>query len=250
LTASAPRPASAGPFFTRSCIPYPSIRGKRQQNGVSSGSLDECADRGTVQPDDESGSPGALLRRGPLRTARAAFTAGSSSKPGGGAGCSCVPRRREDPLPQPPYVVLMGAPVDGVPHQGVVRRSVHHEVSNLPSDSDGLTSIRFTAHLPTSASLSGPGHHGPVSGQLPATATWRSGHGRRGFLSAFAHRHSLLGHPVPASGIPPLSRLAYRATAAARTLSGFPRSARVRHDRGGCLLYSGAAVSSRPPRPR
>ena len=31
-----------------------------------------------------------------------------------------------------------------------------------------LTSIRFTAHLPTSAPLSGPGHHGPVSGQLPS----------------------------------------------------------------------------------
>jgi hypothetical protein len=31
-----------------------------------------------------------------------------------------------------------------------------------------LTSIRFTAHLPTSAPLSGPGHHGSVSGQLPS----------------------------------------------------------------------------------
>jgi hypothetical protein len=61
----------------------------------------------------------------------------------------------------------MRAPVNGVPAQDIVRRSVHHEVSNLPSDSDGLTSICFTAHLPTSASLSGPGHHGPVSGQLP-----------------------------------------------------------------------------------
>jgi len=29
-----------------------------------------------------------------------------------------------------------------------------------------LTSIRFTAHLPTSAPLSGPGHRGSVSGQL------------------------------------------------------------------------------------
>ena len=121
---------------------------------------------------EQSGSPGALLRRGPLRTARAAFTAGSSSKLRDGAGCRFLsvprspPRRREDPLPQPPYVVLMRAPVDGVPHQGIVRRSVHHEVSNLPSDSDGLTSIRFTAHLPTSAPLSRPGHRGPVSGQL------------------------------------------------------------------------------------
>jgi hypothetical protein len=32
---------------------------------------------------------------------------------------------------------------------------------------------------------------------------------------------------------------------AARTLPGFPCSARMRYDRGGCLLYSGAMVSSR-----
>ena len=48
------------------------------------------------------------------------------------------PRRREDPLPQPSYVALRRAPVNGVPHQDIVRRSVHREVSNLPSDSDGI----------------------------------------------------------------------------------------------------------------
>ena len=48
------------------------------------------------------------------------------------------PRRREDPLPQPSYVVLRRAPVNGVPQQDIVRRSVHREVSNLPSDSDGI----------------------------------------------------------------------------------------------------------------
>ena len=37
----------------------------------------------------KSGSPGALLRRGPLRTARAAFTASSSSKPRDGPGLQC-----------------------------------------------------------------------------------------------------------------------------------------------------------------
>src|SRR6185437_14824025 len=63
--------------------------GKWKQDGVSRCSFDECADRGTVQPDDESGSPGALLRRGPLRTARAAFAASSSSKPGDGLGLQC-----------------------------------------------------------------------------------------------------------------------------------------------------------------
>ncbi len=40
-------------------------------------------------PPEKSGSPGALLRRGPLRTARAAFTAGSSSKPRDGPGLQC-----------------------------------------------------------------------------------------------------------------------------------------------------------------
>ena len=60
---------------------------------------------------------------GPPKNCPCAFTAGSSSKLRGGAGF--VPHRREDPLSQPPYVVFMRAPVDGVPHQGVVRRSVH-----------------------------------------------------------------------------------------------------------------------------
>jgi hypothetical protein len=112
-----------------------------------------------------------------------------------------------------------------------------------------LTSIRFTAHLPTSAPLSGPGHHGSVSGQLPSNGHLEEQPHRCGFLSAFAHRHSLLGHPVPARGFRHSLRLAYRTATAAQTLSGFPRSAHVRNDRGGCLLYSGAAVSSRPPRP-
>src|SRR4029450_4267333 len=77
-----------------------------------------------------------------------------------------VPRRREDPLPQPPYVVLVEPPVDGVPAQGIARRSVHHEVSNLPSEAGGYVPHRFTAHLPTSAPLSRPRHRGRVSGQL------------------------------------------------------------------------------------
>jgi hypothetical protein len=38
---------------------------------------------------DQSGRTGGLLRRSPLRTARAAFTASSSSKPRGGSGVWC-----------------------------------------------------------------------------------------------------------------------------------------------------------------
>jgi len=46
-----------------------------------------------------AGSPGTLPRRGPLRTARAAFTASSSSKPQGRFRVKCwLLRRLEDPL--------------------------------------------------------------------------------------------------------------------------------------------------------
>src|SRR5674476_72721 len=45
------------------------------------------------------------------------------------AGPKPYPRRREDPLPQTPYVLLGGPPTNGVPVQGVVLRSVHHAVS-------------------------------------------------------------------------------------------------------------------------
>jgi hypothetical protein len=38
-------------------------------------------------------------------------------------------------------------------------------------------------------------------------------------------------------GVGPSSRSAYRATPAARTSTGLPRSARMSYDRGGCPLY-------------
>ena len=48
-----------------------------------------------------------------------------------------------------------------------------------------------------------PGTSARYPASYPTTATWRSSHDRCGFLSTFAHRHSLLGHPVPARRIPP-----------------------------------------------
>lgn len=52
---------------------------------------------------------------------------------------------------------------------------------------------------------------------------------------------------VPAGelGLASEDRLAYRV--GARTTTGLPRSAPVRHDRGGCCLYSGAVVSALEP---
>ncbi len=61
--------------------------GQVDQTQVTAGTIDERADRGSaLLADDESGSPGALLRRGPLRTVLAALTAHGSSKPQGLAG--------------------------------------------------------------------------------------------------------------------------------------------------------------------
>ena len=97
-----------------------------------------------------------------------------------------IPRRREDPLPQPPYVVLVAPPVDGVPAQGIARRSVHHEVSNLPSDSDGID--QHPLHS-SPAHVSAPfGARAPRLGIRPVIQQrppWRSSHDRCGFPVGF-----------------------------------------------------------------
>ena len=79
-----------------------------------------------------------------------------------------VPRRREEPLPQPPYALLVDPPVNGVPVQGLVRRSVHHEVSNLPSDAGGSLRVASQLTCPRQRPFRGPDTIGPVSGQLPS----------------------------------------------------------------------------------
>src|SRR5271165_644112 len=50
----------------------------------------------------------------------------SSSLQGPDLGQVLFLSRLEDPAPQPPYVVLVQPPVDGVPLQGRVLGSVHH----------------------------------------------------------------------------------------------------------------------------
>src|SRR5438067_242253 len=52
-TASAPCPASAGPFFTRASTPCSAIRGKCSSIVNRRRALHQRADRGTVQPQDE-----------------------------------------------------------------------------------------------------------------------------------------------------------------------------------------------------
>ena len=110
--------------------------------------------------------------------------------------------------------------------------------SNLPFGSGGSDRIASKAHLPTSAPF-GPGSS-PVSGQLCGTPGGGTGRAAPVSCCLSAHRHSLLGHPVPARDLGLRYAPAYRQRLAApRTLTGFPRSACAR-------LRPGWA----PPRPR
>ena len=87
------------------------------------------------------------------------------------------------------------------------------------------------------SALSGPGIR-PYPASYPGRPA-KVRPSRPGFPLPFGHRHSLLGHPVPAGGPGPSLRSAYRSCCQGRTPTGLPRSARVRCGRGGCPLYPG-----------
>jgi hypothetical protein len=98
------------------------------------------------------------------------------------------------------------------------------------------------AHLTRVSTLSGPGRarirpvmRGGQRRRWPSAAVSRC-------LSATGVGFS--GHPAPAGELGlPCGRLTERLRV--RTPTGFPRSTRVRHDRGGCPLNSGTAMLSR-----
>jgi len=120
------------------------------------------------------GRPGALLRPAPLRTGLARFPR------------IRLKQARADPLPQTPYVLLGGPPINGVPVQGFVLRSVHHRdnghrglrpavvcvamVSNLPFGSDFVVSVSTQAHLARVSTLSGPGTTSRIRPVIPRAA--------------------------------------------------------------------------------
>jgi hypothetical protein len=157
------------------------------------------------------------------------------------------PRRREDPLPQTPYVALDPLPVDQQPRQGLALRSVH------PRRGRGVQLVlRFPrrrhrvlspAHLTHMGALSGRGTRPrirPVPRRQPLGGAARC----LPFLSPF-------GAPALASWVilRPLglcASLTVGLPSPPRTPSGLPRCPRARSDRDGCPLYSGDAVPTRP----
>ena len=151
-------------------------------------------------------------------------------------------RRREDPLPQPPYVVLDPPPVDWRASRRArpLVRSPRRPWSSRRPTCPRVPGLRSSsppqAHLTASARFRARAP-GPVSGRLSETTAWRSRPSCPGFPSPFGCRRSLLGHPIPAEELgPPCGRLTGR-DMRARTPTGLPRSARMSCDRGGCPLY-------------
>src|SRR5512144_739109 len=144
----------------------------------------------------------------------------------------------------------MVPPFDGFPGEGHVLGSVHHWVSNLSFGSGAQGPLRFTGSpVHVSASFEARAL-GLVSASYPATTARRSHSRLCWFPVGFRPPAFASCTPCSRQRIPLSSQSAYRpATRAARTLSGFPCSARMRCDRVGCLLYPGAAVSSRPAQP-
>ena len=163
-------------------------------------------------------------------------------------------RRLEDPLPQPPYLLLTGTPVDGVPARARLRgwssgpftlqpppARFPSPAPNLPFGSSGHGRFASTAHLPTSARFRARAP-GPVSGQLYAAARRRS----RACcplsccLSAAGIR--FLGI-LSRQGIPPPLRSAYRAASSGTDPDGVSMF-RTRETRlgQGALCTPGTAV--------
>ena len=113
-----------------------------------------------------------------------------------------LPRRREDPAPQPGYVLLVGAPDHAIPVENILR-SVHRDgVQLVPRFASRSASV-FTSSPAHVSSLSGPTVR-PASGRFPATAAW-SGSLLSRVPLPFGHRHLLLGHPVPPRDSAPLT---------------------------------------------
>src|SRR5438046_10149360 len=120
-----------------------------------------------------------------------------------------LPRRLEDPLPQPPYVLLMGTPVNGVPLQHVLRSVHRHRRLTCPSVPAVTSCFASKAHLPTSARFRARAP-GPASGQLYETAGEGAGHAVPLSCCRSAAGIRFLGI-LPAQGFRPPLRSAYHA---------------------------------------
>jgi hypothetical protein len=115
-----------------------------------------------------------------------------------------LPRRLEDPLPQPPYVLLAGTPVQQRPTPARPQVRPPSPAPNLPLGSSGHNLLAFNGSPAHVSALSRPGTRPGIRPVI------RGGRRRnrpccRAFPLPFGGRHSLLGHPVPPGDSVPLT---------------------------------------------
>ena len=158
-----------------------------------------------------------------------------------------LPRRLEDPLPQPPYVLLAGTPVNGVPLQHVLRSVHRHRRLTCPSVPAVTELLVFNGSPAHVSALSRPGTRPgirPVIRGHPAEEPVMLPR----FPAAFRPPAFASWASCPARGFRP-SYDRPTAPPSARTRTGFPCSARVRPGWGGCPLYpGGGGVHATVPR--
>ena len=185
-------------------------------------------------------------------------------------------RCREDPLPQPPYLLLPRPPVGLIPLNrhvtGAVLRSVRCPGLALHLSHGGsdpfaalpyrggkaiarhrvqlalrfrrLAAFSSQTHLAHVSTLSGPGNC-PYPASYPGRLVKGTSHRAPVSCCLSATGIGFLGHPDPPRNS---ASLTVGLPATGWTTTGFPRSARMRPDRGGCLLYPGAVVPTWPER--
>jgi len=123
-----------------------------------------------------------------------------------------IPRRLEDPLPQPPYVILSGTPIHGVPARGYVLRSVHHRCLICPSVREAC---RCWSSLATCSRQRpfGPGYQDRYPASYP-----RQPPGGGGLTSQFPAAFRRTGVRFLSILFPPRHRLALRSAYQAQCL--------------------------------
>ena len=149
--------------------------------------------------------------------------------------------RLEDPAPQPPYVVLVQPPVNSVPLQGHVLGSVHRHGRLTCPSVPAYPALRLTkAHPPHVSLLSQPGTRPGIRPVIRAAPGWRTGTALPLSCCLSAAGIRFLGVLFPPGDWAPLTvGLPAAPRRRRRTLTGFPRSARMRYGRAGCPLYPG-----------
>ena len=123
--------------------------------------------------------------------------------------------RLEDPAPQPPYVVLVQPPVNGVPLQGHVLGSVHRHGRLTCPSVPAYPALRLKGSPATRQPAFAAGHQARYPAGYTDSTRLEDRYSAPAFPLPFGRRRSLLGRPVPARGLgSPYGRLTGGAQAA------------------------------------